>query len=127
MEAEEPVEGRDGCEMNESGQMSGTVCGPVPSAKCVRVAVTFSVPQSSRASGQGHWNHHMAFPMGKLSPTAFLWRSLVFKLGEEGSLALCVQIGDSCQLSILHSIKLRTRVHTTLKVPVILLNTGNTT
>lgn len=81
----------NGCEsMNESGEMSGIACGAVPSAKCVRVAVTFSVPQSSRASGQGQWNHHMTFPMGKLSPTAFLWKSLVFRLGEEGSLDLCM-------------------------------------
>lgn len=85
------MKGRDGCEsMSESGEMSGTACGAVPSAKCVWVAVTFSVPQSSHASGQGQWNHHMTFPMGKLSPTAFLWKSLVFGLGEEGNLALCM-------------------------------------
>lgn len=82
------------------GKCQGTACGPVPSAKCVRAAVTFSVPQPSHASGQGQWNHHMTFPMGKLSPTTYLWKSLVFRLGEGGvwpSVYAKEQIGDCCQ------------------------------
>lgn len=42
------------------------------------------------SGGQGQWYHCMTFPKGKLSPTAFLWKSLVFRRREEGNFALCL-------------------------------------
>lgn len=88
-EAGELGEGRDSWESTDDpGKVPGAARRPVPSGERSRAAVTFGVLWPSSASGQGEWHHCVTFPRGKLSPTAYLWKSLVFRLGEEGNFTL---------------------------------------
>lgn len=79
-------------------------------------------------------------PRGRLSPTAYLWKSLVFRLQEDGNLALVYAKGAYLWLLPVRHFVQQTaiwimrhwdeenfRVHTTFKVHVMLLNTKNVT